>query len=147
MKPTKSDLVKGLLLDPFKACIVDVNVPSGAFEERWRHLLDAEHVECVRFQFPGRVGLHAVWIDEAGYLREPQPYPQFKIAGIAGLNGDHPFAGYGIVTGLSADNEHLSDVRISNLELGKLVQFETWGKRLPMEGYLDQLLRLYLPWP
>jgi hypothetical protein len=134
--------IHALLIDPFKEALINVHI-LPAFDARWRHLLDCTYIDCVRCQFPS--GEHALWVDEACFLREPLVYPQFKIAGV---NSDRPLAGYGLLTGLNpgAGQEILS-CRLPGPELAQLVQFESWQKRLKAEDYLDQLTRLYLPWP
>lgn len=136
----KTKTVKALLIDPFKQAIVDVLVPMD-FSERWRQLLDCEHIEHVRCEFAGR-GLHAAWIDEEGYLRQPAVYPLFRLLG---ANGGEPMAGYALITG--AQGPEISEPRLTGSELGGLVSFEVWGQRLKSEDFIDQLLKLYLPWP
>lgn len=140
----KPELIHAFLLDPFKGCVISIqlNPADPGLDRRWHSLLDCEYIEHVRCDFGPELPEHALWVDESGLLREPDPYPQFKLAG---ANGGAPIAGYGILSGVRGPE--VSSVEIPALILSQLIQFEQWQHRLKPEQYLPQLLRLYLPWP
>jgi hypothetical protein len=138
-KADTSNLVHAFLLDPFKGGVVAVDIPRN-FHPRWRELLDCAYIEHVACHILGKE--LALWIDEEGLLREPSPYPQFKIVGV---NADRPMAGYGLLTGTRGPE--VSDVDVTLDQLCEVVHFENWQTRLKTDDYIDQMLRIYLPWP
>jgi hypothetical protein len=144
MSEPSNDVIEALLIDPFKACLVSVNVSGRSIDQRWHMLLDCDCVDAVQVSFL-KYGPHAIWIDDEGLLREPAPYPQFRVLGV---NGDAPLTGYGILTRMTEGGRgDVASVHITAPELAPLIQFEEWSRRLKPEDYIPQLLRLYLPWP
>jgi len=138
----RAPIIQALLIDPFKQCIQPLNVSSRDFDERWCWLLSCEHFERVVGEI--NQSWHAVWVDEAGLLRDPVPFPQFTLEG---FNGGSPLTGYGLLTGLDSMLQEITPPRINGHTLMAHVKFENWGNRLKPDDYLDQLLRLYLAWP
>jgi hypothetical protein len=132
----KDDYINAVLIDPFKHDLFEVSLRPDNAEDCHR-LLDCSMVEAVRVRIH-RLD-HVIWVDEAGFLREPFVYPQFRFEA---ANGFQSMAGYGLITGISASG------RMTNAAdralYCPLVWFEQWQERISPDRVIHQLMRLYL---
>jgi hypothetical protein len=128
--------VKGLLIDPFKGCVVELLFKPNDID--WMHqILDCDMIEHV-----GMGADHDLWCDENALAREPFVYPQFCFPD-SNINDGCPIAGYALVT--SHRGADIDSCKIPPMELGRSIQFEPWQLRINPDDCINQLLRIYLP--
>jgi hypothetical protein len=130
---SKEVMLKGILIDPYQKQVHDVIVKNDIHD--WHKMLDTEILDVAHAGMYQGLPID-IWVDDEGLLHDPHP-PLFRW-----LDYPNVLAGYGLI--LSSDNAGESiSTNIPRADLGRLIRFEEWERRLDPANYFDQLSRIY----
>jgi hypothetical protein len=139
---TKTKLLDGLLIDPFRKEVRRCRVADQL--ATWYELLQCDTVD--RCPIASDSGSYLeVWFDNEFLFKEPV-WPVFRLTASGSLGStEHVLYGYGLVLACDRHGKTMG-VSSSAFSLRWLIGatglcFENWEQRLPQEDYLDQLLR------
>jgi hypothetical protein len=128
--------IPAILVDPFQGVLYPLLVKPEA--AAIAELLDCDWIQGVNIPEFGGIQ-HIGWVDEEGLLRQPFVYPRWTMPEV---NGGHPLAGYGLITGASARGDTIGCM-IPIDALSKLISFELWRTRIPIDDVIPQMMRVY----
>jgi hypothetical protein len=143
MKTTKSKMLTGLLIDPFKQELRRVRVAEGL--PTWYEVLQCDYVDCCCVASDSAQGASLdIWFDDCFLDREPL-WPAFKVTGSDSTGGrTHVLHGYALVFARDKEGTTISlsssDQSAEWFARATGLQFEHWQLRTD-EEFIDQLLR------
>ena len=139
---SKTDLLEGLLIDPFRREIRRVRVARGL--DTWTQLLGCDRVDYACLASDGASNLD-LWFDDEFTFREPA-WPAFRLtSSVSTGSQQYVINGYGLALASDADGQSVSLTSTGHsvdwFASATGIQFEIWQKRLDPDDYLKQLLR------
>lgn len=138
---TKSKMLTGLFIDPFKGELSAVEIAHDS--SVWRQVLKCSCIDCVCIAEVDPLLAIDIWIDDEGLLRnEPRPFFKVKKGRSFGFQ-EVKLCGYGLVLGCDPTTGKTVSLDVPTDKFGPTVglAFERWHHRLDANEHMDELLR------
>jgi hypothetical protein len=141
---TKTKLLDGLLIDPFRKEVRRIRVADDL--ATWYKLLECDYVDrCPIASDPANGSYLDIWFDDEFLFKEPV-WPAFRFTDSELLGSTtHILHGYGLALACDRNGKTValtsSDFSVVSFIAQTQLAFENWKLRLAEEDYLDQLIR------
>jgi hypothetical protein len=135
-------LLKGLLIDPYKKEIREIQISHDL--SAWYKLLQCDYVEVIRLQAVPDGRSTDLWVDEEFLITKGQDHPSFIVT----VQNRHKQVVYGYGLVLASQGPESVSIRVGCDNAAEMfgvcfqVGFENWEKRLDQKDVMAELMRL-----